>query len=227
MKRLMLCCLSLALFLPVLAAGQEADRLREIAASTRAEATNLLKEEAGALKVPVSGEAVFLDAQESSAAILPVAGIESLTRESLADWTTIGVISVAGPADAESPSGSFSVRVKAAPGSTRGQFQIVDAAGNVVQEGELSIEDAPAEEAGAQAKAFPMSPVTGKKGVLDSTTSAFHFPACYYPYAPYFRIYPYYYYGCHWWWYKWHWGHLRFRYCWWPYHGCCWWWRCC
>jgi hypothetical protein len=227
MKRLVLCCLSLALFLPALAGGQETTQsLRDIAASTRSQTTALLNREAGTLGVPVSGQATFLDAQESIAAIIPVAGVENLTRDSLAVWTTIGVISVAGPPDAQSPSGSFSVRVKAAPGSTRGQFQIVDSAGNVVQEGELSIEDAPADEV-SSADGFEAGAVTPKKGDLESSTSAFHSPGCFYPYAPYFRIYPYYYYGCHWWWYKWHWGHLRFRYCWWPYYGCCWWWRCC
>lgn len=226
MKRLVLCCLSLALLLPTLAAGQAAQSLRNIAAETRAQTTDLLTQEAGRLGVPVSGESTFLDAQESSAAIIPVAGIENLTRDSLANWTTIGVITVAGPPDAQSPSGSFTVRVQAAPGTTRGQFQIVDSLGNVVQEGEMSIEDAPADEVPPEGAAATGA-VALKKGALESATDAYHYPGCFYPYAPYFRIYPYYYYGCHWWWYKWHWGHLRFRYCWWPYYGCCWWWRCC
>lgn len=195
MRKFVLFSLFLALLVPAVAGAQEADKLREIAAGTTASANAVLKDAAAKQKVEVTGDAVFVTSDDSSAAIAPVKGIENLTRQDLATWKTIGVFTAAGPPDATSPSGSFSVRVQANPGSTRGQFQIVDEAGTVVQEGELTIEDAP---------------------------TAVAVPACYYPYG--FRIFPYYYWGCHWWWYRWPWGYLNFHYCWWPFYRCCWWW---
>lgn len=216
MRKLLLSSLILAFLAPTLAVAQDADRLREIAVQTKESTNALLQEAAVRHKVEVIGDSVFATSDDSSAAIMPVAGTELLTRQDLATWKTIGVITVAGPPDADSPSGSFSVRVQANPGSTRGQFQIADEAGLVVEEGELTIEDAPSDAAATAAME--------KNAKLISTTAEFHYPLCYYPYG--FRIFPLYHWGCHWWYYKWHWGYLRFHYCWWP-HGCCWWWRCC
>lgn len=217
MRKLMLSSLILAILAPAFAVAQDADRLREIAAQTKSSTNILLKEAAARHKVQVSGDSVFTTSDDSSAAIMPVAGTELLTRQDLQSWKTIGVITVAGPPDAASPSGSFSVRVQAAPGTTRGKYQIVDEAGLVVNEGEMTIEDAPSDAAATAA--------VEKDAKLISATGDLAYPQCYYPYG--FRIFPYYYWGCNWWYYKWPWGYLRFHYCWWPYYGCCWWWRCC
>ena len=210
MKRITLCLLAalgLAL-VPSLAAASDPGgaALRGILQDTRLQTNDLMRSCAAEQGLATTGESIFLSSDDSVAAIMATQGADKLTRDDLAVWRTIGIIDVAGPPDAQAPSGVFTVRVQADPGKTRGKFQIVDKDGSIVQEGEMTIEEAGEEPAPA---------------------GEWHAYPCYYPYYPYFRIYPYYYYGCHWWYYHWPWGHIRFRYCWWPYYGCCWWYRCC
>ena len=210
MRRITLClmaALGLAL-VPSLASATDPGgaALREILQGTRAQTNDLMRTCAAEQGLATFGESIFLSSDDSVAAIIATEGADKLTRADLAVWRTIGIIDVAGPPDAQSPSGVFTVRVQADLGKTRGKFQIVDKDGMVVQEGEMTIEEAAEDPA---------------------PDGEWHAYPCYYPYYPYFRIYPYYYYGCHWWYYHWYWGHIRFRYCWWPYYGCCWWYRCC
>lgn len=223
---------------PALADDGSGEILRELAIDARAQAGDLLLSCAEQRGLQAQGEPVYLTTEDSAAVLMPLAGVESLTRADLANWTNIGIFTAAGPADAEAPSGTFVVRVRAEPGSTVGQFEIVDGAGVVVQSGELTINDDPDDPDSVPTASQPASQPVGSleeilrgSGPTTSTTDQLHgfWPYCYYPYYWHWRIYPYYWHGCHWWWYRWPWGHLRFRYCWWPsYYHCtrwfCHWW---
>jgi hypothetical protein len=221
--------LALLILSPSLALAQGtcdgSDGIGNIAKAARDSATALLQGCANAKGLQTSGQAVVTIAAGTAAAILPLEGVESLTRDSLNTWRTVGIFTASPPAEAGAPGGTFFVRVQAPPGSSTGSFQIVSESGQIVQEGDLTIEMATAASTDASSANSPaMDP--------GSSSSLFYpvYPACYYPYGPYFGIYPNYYYGCYWWTYGWGWGFIRFHYCWWPpfypycwwYHGCWW-----
>ncbi len=229
-KKIFCTALLLCLAALPLAADGSGEQLRALADDTRAQAGDLLSSCAADRGLATQGEPVFLATEDTASVLMPLAGVESLTRADLADWTDIGIFTASGPIDASAPSGTFTVRVQAKPGSTVGQFEIVDADGLVVQSGEISITDDP--------DAMMTEPDTTEPAVFEPGSGGsmlpkddIHFgsPYCYYPYYWHWRIYPYYYHGCYWWWYRWPWGHLNFRYCWWPsYYHCtrwfCHWW---
>jgi hypothetical protein len=219
--------LALLILLPSLAQAQDvcggssSDVMAEIAQSARDSATEVLASCAAAQGLKTSGQATLTIAAGTSAAIIPLAGVESLTREDLDSWQTIGLFAASPPDRAEAPGGTFIVRVKAPKGSSTGNFQIVDESGKVVQEGELTVAmNTSVDSAG------PASSLATNPGALGSPSNA-SYPYCYYPYGPYFGLYPYYYYGCYWWTYGWGWGYIRFHYCWWPFHPYCWWYYPC
>jgi len=188
----------------------------DVAATAQAQATDFMTQCADEFGVPVEGVAVMSTVEDTSAAAMAAAGISELKREDFdGKWVDLGMISVSGPkasptGDPTQPSGTYRVRVKATAGSSQGCFQIVNADGEVVQEGDMTIEVAPVDKSGA--------------------TSGGDFPYyCVYPYWGYFRIYPRYWWGYWWWRWRWPWGYIRFHWWWWrPYWNCCgpwyWWW---
>ncbi|MDY7092115.1 MAG: hypothetical protein SX243_04000 [Acidobacteriota bacterium] len=197
--------------------------LRALTNNYTAQVETQLSQCASDLGVPVAGNLSVVTGDNSTAAFMPVAGVEDLTRSDLATWTTVGIFTAAGPADAEAPSGTFTVQVQAALGSTNGEFRILDSVGAVVQSGEMTITE------DADATPPSQTPDQTLVGDIENLTDEYHY-GCpwYYPYyyPYYFRYYPYYWYGCYWWHYQWWWGKLQFRYCWWPNrycHRCCWW----
>lgn len=209
-----------------------AQDIHGLLSETQAKSAEVLQKCAASQGVTTSGTPVLLATEGSSAAIVPVEGIADLKRDDLNDWKTLGVFSAQGPEGADAPSGTFTIRAQADPGSEKGKFQIVDANGKVVQEGEMDIEIAPEGSAAKGAgQLFAPSAVgmpPGKPGAGDKLVSGY--PCAYYPFYYYpFYIHPYYYYGCHYWVYSWPWGHLRLRYCWWPwyYYYPCWWYGYC
>lgn len=222
MKHVVVRCALALLLLPALARAQGTcstggSDIAQIANNARAQATSLLNTCAKNRGINVSGQAVLTTTEDTSAALIPLAGVENLTRDDLQTWQTIGLFTAAGPPGASAPSGTFTVRVQVPAGSSTGSFQIVDESGNVVQDGELTVSDATtSSESGAAAGLFPSGEGTDL------------YAPCYYPYGPYFRIYPSYYFGCYRWAYGWHWGSIRFHYCWWPpFYPYCWWYYPC
>lgn len=209
--------------------------LRALADSARTQAADGLKACAAQQGLAASGEAVLLSTQDTASAIMPLAGVETLTRADLEQWTKIGIVTLSGPAGADAPSGTYTVQVRVDPGANTGEYQFVDDLGIVVQNGELSISDEPVESQQPAAPAAVTSndptalPLEHPNAALQTVTGANHLgPYCYYPLYYPFRIYPYYYHACYWWYYRWPWGFLRFRWCWWPtYYWCTRWFRCC
>lgn len=207
----------LAWTLPAAASGPTV--IGDIGASARAQAGDQLKACAADQGINVDGEASFLTSDESTMAFMPVAGIEALKREDLVAWTVLGVFSAQGPSDSEAPSGNFRVEVRADIGTTHGEFRVIDEAGRIVQQGETLIDTDPdGTPPGVAANGLAgRAPIDGK-GYYFGT----FFCPWYYPYfTPYFfRYWPIYKHGCYWWYNRWWWGYLHFRYCWWPSRYC-------
>jgi hypothetical protein len=204
------------LFSAVFAGDSGVAELQSINKDSEARVNQALVQCAEQFGVSVSGPAMYVNLEDTSAAIMPATGVDQLTRADFADWQILGVAILVGPDDAENPSGTFLVQAQAKAGTTQGCYQFVDANGVVVQEGDLTLEEQPDDKG-----------TSGLKAALggDAQTKAWY---CGYPYYPWFRIYPRYWWGTWYWYYRWPWGYLRFRYYWWPYN-CCgswyWWWR--
>ena len=212
-------CLILGLFSFTGFSGDPAGGgLAGIADDAQSKATELLRNCANEMGIETSGQAVFSVAEDTSAAIIPVAGADKLSRADLADWQAVGVVVSTAPSDTNvNAKFPLLIEVQAKIGTTQGCFRISDADGRVVQEGEMTIEEAPDD----KSSAFQNGETVDK---------ALY---CYYPYWSYFRIYPRYWFGSWYWYYRYPWGYYRFYWNWYYYPGyCCgsywwwWWWRC-
>lgn len=205
----------LALTLP--AAGQgDADFIGGLGAETRIQAFESLKASAAQQGLELEDDATFLTQGESTIVFAPVARIGYFVRAQFANWTTVGVFTALGPADAEQASGTFraEVRAKSEHGS-EAQFRIVSQNGEIVQEGDTVLDTNPDNESPATT-GLDAKPPEGKYYL-----ARFGCP-WYYPYFRpyYYRAWPYYKNGCYWYGYRWWWGHLHFRFCWWPSRFC-------
>lgn len=222
---LTLCALSLVLAMPAAQAGDAGSaQLQALTQNYQTQVDDQLRQCASQQGLSTYSQSSIVTGEDSTAAFVPVAGVESLTREDFASWRTVGIFIANGPSDAEAPSGTFTVQIQAPLGSTNGEFQILSTDGTVVQSGDITITED--HDATPPTSALEQS----FNDSLDSLSDKYHYGYCpwYYPYYyPYwFHYYPYYYYGCYWWHYRWWWGKFAFRYCWWPSrycHHCCHW----
>lgn len=223
--------LGLVAAIPAVADNSQGAAIGDLGKQSRQQAADQLQACAAEHGVELEGEPILQTQGESTLAFQPVRGIGYFTRAHFVNWTTVGVFVAQGPADAELPSGGFRVQVRAKPGATTGDVQIVGGDGQVVHESEMAIEDDPngtMPENGGSFEGIEL-PLAGKAG---PDGAAFE-EGKYFPYygfrCPWFWPYfgPYYYrpflgykHGCYRWNLRWWWGHIGWRYCWWPSRFC-------
>lgn len=212
--------------LPALANDPGGLAIGALASSARIQATAELNSCAAAQGLSLEGEASVHTQTDTALAFMPIKGIGNFTRDTFVNWTTIGIFSAQGPADAEAPSGDFQVQVRADVNASIGELQIIDSTGLVVQAGDIAIDVDPDGTApGAPVAQDTQNPLNGQAAGVDGKGYflyyGFHCP-WYYPYfAPYYyRPFIGYKHGCYNWYIRWWWGHIAFRYCWYPSRFC-------
>ena len=201
------------------AAQDDATFVGELGAGVRTQAFETLKVAAENQGLELEADPTFLTQGESTLIFAPIARIGYFTRAQFVDWTTVGIFTAIGPADAEQAPGTFTAQVRAkAPDSSEALFRIVDSAGETVQEGETVLDTNP-DNPSPNPDAMLESELTEGKGYYFG--GRFGCP-WYYPYFRpyYYRAWPIYKNGCHRFFYRWWWGHLHLRFCWWPNRYC-------
>lgn len=225
---------------PALAQDPSADLLAQQTQELRDAMTGSLNAAAANLGLALDPSPPSIStSSEASAALIPIFNIGYLRRIDLVTWTPVAILAASHTLDPindgvpEVAAGTYTVEVQAPANSTIGEFRIVDQDGAIVMQGDMTVTEEPNEEPSAapqQPASMEGTPVSvDENGLLTPLHSHAHHLGCpwYYPYLRpfYFRHYPTYKHGCHVWHYRWWWGKLHFRYCWFPSrhcHQCCW-----
>ena len=209
------------------AAASDPASMGDLGAAIRAQAGAELQACAQSQGIELGGDTTFISQEESTMVFMPVAGIEAMKREQLTEWTVIGMFTAQGPPDAEVQSGTVTVQVKVDKMSTNAEVRFLDEAGNVVQEVDATLDTDPDAVDPAQtgvdtnAASMPFDPKSLGDAGKHYYFARFRCPWFFPYFAPYtFRYWPGYKHGCYRWYYRWWWGHLHFRYCWWPSRYC-------